>query len=889
MTALLTLALVGGISVRSVAAILDTPLPKRWEKVEIKERQDIKTSRDKMNTFLSSSAPVTIAQSTPTSATGDRLFAKAVESYQAQQFAEAVRLWKLALTAYLQIDDKLAAATTLKNLSAVYLAQRDYPQAIDSLQQYLSLIQKLGYSQEQAAVLTSLGDIYANQGSYSKAISYYQQALSLAQEQVNRPQEGIILGNLAIAYKTLGNYVLAIQMNQQAIEILQEVKNPQNEGLVWNNLGNTYEALGDYDNAIAAYEKSLAIARQLNNKAGEAVSLNNLGGIYANQGKYEEAIATFQTSLQLSQNLGDDSTQASTLINLGSAYHSLGKLDLALQNYQQSLQLAQAASDKKRQIEGLGSLGLVYEDLKQYSQAIASLQKSLQIARELGDPSAQGMALNNLGHTYLSAGKLKAAETTLRDAVKLLDNLRPGLNDTYKVSIFDTQIHTYNLLKQILVAANKPEAALEAAEQGRARAFVELLAGRLTANQTSAIATAPSIKQIRAIAKQQNATLVEYAIVPDDDFKFRGKQRARESELLIWVVPPTGKVTLRRVDLKFLWQHNLTLTDLVNASRCLDDSPYCFNQEQAIAQLGEESNSSYIGLRKLHKILIEPIADLLPKDPSDRIVFIPQDSLFLTPFAALKNADGKYLIQQHTILTAPAIQVLDLTRRQKKRIAQQNRNSLQPLIIGNPTMPTIFAGKGNAPKQLEDLPEAEREASEIAKLFNHKALIGAEATKANVKQLLTQANLVHFATHGLLEYRAQKSSSSLKGLEVPGALALAPAGKDDGLLTASEIFDLELVAEFVVLSACDTGRGRITGDGVIGLSRAFISAGVPSVLVSLWKVPDNSTAKLMIGFYEQLQTQPDKAQALRQAMLKLMQTDPEPLNWSGFTLIGEAN
>ncbi len=838
--------------------------------------------------FVSSISPHCVAQSAINNADADRLFEKAVEHYQAKQFSEAVQLWQSALTAYLKANDRQAAATTLKNLSAVYLTQRDYPKAIDALQQYLALSEKLGNSQEQATILTTLANTHANQGSYSKAISYYQQALKLVRQEVNRPQEGIILGNLAIAYKTLGNYAQAIQINQQALEVLQQVKNREGEGLVWNNLGNAYEALGDYEKAIAAYEKSLAIARKLQDKTGEAVGLNNLGGIYANQGKYEEAIATFQTSLQLSKTLSDNSQQASTFLNLGSAYHSQGKGDLALQNYQQSLQLAQSVGDKKRQIEGLGSLGLVYEDLKQYPQAIESFQKSLQIAKELSDPEAEGMALNNLGHTYLSAGQLQAAETTIRDAIKLLENLRPGLNDTYKVSIFDTQIHTYNLLQQILVAANKPEAALEATEQGRARAFVELLAGRMGANTKSAIAS-PSVQQIQAIARQQNATLVEYAIVPDDDFKFRGKQRAKESELLIWVVQPTGEVALRRIDLKPMWQHNLTLTDLVNASRCLDGGITCKQQARAIAKLGKESNTKYIGLRKIHKLLIEPIADLLPKDPNARVVFIPQESLFLVPFAALQNAEGKYLIEQHTILTAPAIQVLDLTRQQKNHLAQQNRKSLQPLIIGNPIMPKVSQVLGQPPEQLEDLAQAKREAVEIAKLLKHQPLIGGDATKAKVKQLLPQANIVHFATHGLLEYRSQKSSSSLEGLEIPGALALTPAGQDDGLLTASEIFDLRLVADLVVLSACDTGRGRITGDGVIGLSRAFISAGVPSVVVSLWVVPDASTAELMIGFYQKLQTQPDKAQALRQAMLTLMQTHPEPLDWSGFMLMGEAN
>ncbi|HEY9727340.1 MAG TPA: CHAT domain-containing protein [Chroococcales cyanobacterium] len=136
---------------------------------------------------------------------------------------------------------------------------------------------------------------------------------------------------------------------------------------------------------------------------------------------------------------------------------------------------------------------------------------------------------------------------------------------------------------------------------------------------------------------------------------------------------------------------------------------------------------------------------------------------------------------------------------------------------------------------------------------------------------------------------------SLKGQGVPGAIALAPdsqtkeeAGAINGLLTSSEILDLKLNAELVVLSACDTGKGIITGDGVIGLSRSLISASVPSMIVSLSSVPDSPTASLMTEFYRQLQQNSDKATALRQAMLTTMKQHPNPRNWAAFTLIGEA-
>ncbi len=198
-------------------------------------------------------------------------------------------------------------------------------------------------------------------------------------------------------------------------------------------------------------------------------------------------------------------------------------------------------------------------------------------------------------------------------------------------------------------------------------------------------------------------------------------------------------------------------------------------------------------------------------------------------------------------------------------------------------MPRVRTQVGGDLEQLSNLAGAETEANAIATLLKTKAIIGKQATKAAIVKQMANARLIHLATHGLLD--------DFKGLGIPGAIALAPdgTGKDnDGLLTADEILDLKLNADLVVLSACDTGRGRITGDGVIGLSRSLITAGVPSIIVSLWKVPDASTAFLMTEFYRHLQQQPDKAIALRQAMQATKQKYPDPLDWAAFTLIGEA-
>jgi CHAT domain-containing protein len=263
-------------------------------------------------------------------------------------------------------------------------------------------------------------------------------------------------------------------------------------------------------------------------------------------------------------------------------------------------------------------------------------------------------------------------------------------------------------------------------------------------------------------------------------------------------------------------------------------------------------------------------------------VIIPHAELFLVPFVALQDANGNPLLEKHTILTAPSIQVLELTQQQRVKVQQANIQGA--IVVGNPSMPKITLTRDRPPEQLSPLPVAEQESVAIAQILNTKALIRNQAAKTAIVPRLSQARIIHLATHGLLD--------DFKGLGVPGAIALAPSGTgepNDGLLTSNEIMELKLNAELVVLSACDTGRGNITGDGVIGLSRSLIAAGVPSIIVSLWSVPDAPTAGLMVEFYRNWREKKmDKAQALRQAMLTTMKTHPNPRDWAAFTLIGEA-
>lgn len=762
----------------------------------------------------------------------DELFQQGINYSQTNQLSSAIKSWEQALTIYRGLRDPQGEGAVLEKLVAVHLAQKNY----------------------------------------SKAIEFLQPLLTIAQAMKNTQDEAKILANLGIAQRNLGNYVKAIELNQQALTIMQKIQDNQGEGQVLGNLGNAYASLGKYEQAIESYQQSLLLARKINDRIGEGTALGNLGGVYASKGDYDRAIASYQQSLIIAQSLGDREGEGYTLNNLGVAHHIQGDLTQAIDYYHQSLAISHNINNRQLEGEVLVCLAMAEEDRGNYTNAIQLHQQSLAIARAIKNPQAEALAFNNLGHTLFVSGNLVEAEKQLRSAIEVLKSLRLDLNDDYNISVFDTQVSTYNLLQQVLIANNKPEAALEISEHGRARAFVELLDKELSNKNNAQSTNLITIEKIKQIAQAQKATLVEYSIVPDYKFKFQGKLRGRDSKLFIWVVQPTGKVIFRRVDLNPLWQQkNISLTELVTHSR----QSIGVRGRASLEVVSQPTTDQKQRLQQLHKLLIEPIADLLPKNPNDPLIFIPQESLFLVPFPALQDAKGKYLIEQHTVLSSPAIELLDLIQKQQQRIQGLAKDVL---IVGNPTMPKIAVEPGKPPQQLPPLPGAEEEARAIANLLKTQAIIGKDASKVKIVQQLPKARLVHLATHGLLD--------NVQSLGIPGAIALAPSKQDNGLLSASEIINLKLNAELVVLSACDTGRGEITGDGVIGLSRSFITAGVPTVIVTLWAVPDSPTAFLMTEFYRQLQDNPNKAQALRIAMLKTKELHPNPKDWAAFTLIG---
>ena len=833
--------------------------------------------------------------------------------------ADALKAYQQALPLAQQLKNQPGEAAIIGGIALAYETLKDDSKALDYYQRWLKLAQALGETASVNAAQTSIDRLRRRMPSSANPTPTVP---STQTKVLDDPEADRLLQN-GLERFTQEQFAEAVPLLEQALKRYRAKQNAIGELQALVSLGSAYLYQERFTPAIAALEPGLTLARQLGDRTREAQTLKNLSVAYLSLGLYQKTLTYSQQLLILTRS-GDNRFQFEALGGIGSAYTALAEFKQAIAAFEQQVKIAQQKGDRFQEAAALGFLGDAYLGLNQGDRALATFQTGLTIAQALAQPELVGLfqggvgrayavkadytaalpylqqslesershhsllgtgfALNNLGNTLFLGGRLHEAEQTLQQAVNLWETQRSqlGANDSFQIALFDAQALTYRTLQQVLVAQKHPIAALEMAERGRAQALATLLKRRqVRSNQSPAETPAPmTLEQMRQIARQQKATLVQYAIMHDNRKLFvpsspDNQQRNLETALYIWVIPPAGDITFKQVDLTALKTPLETL--VADARRVLGVG----DRATLIARPGSDFKTQTTRLSPLYKLLIAPIADLLPPKETERVIFIPQGSLFLVPFAALPDANGKALIAKHTLLIAPSIQTLALVQRNSSQTPIQSPSTL---VVGNPIMPKIRTQVGGNVETLANLPGAEQEAKDIAKLLQTQAQTGKQAQKATILQQMPNAPLIHFATHGLLD--------DFIGLGFPGAIALAPDGngkENDGLLTTDEILAMQLKATLVVLSACDTGRGRLTGDGVIGLSRAFISAGAPSVIVSLWAVPDAPTAALMTEFYNNWQIKKlDKAQALRQAMLAVMKNHPNARDWAAFTLIGEA-
>jgi CHAT domain-containing protein/Flp pilus assembly protein TadD len=855
----------------------------------------------------------------------DQLLQQGIEQYDISQFREAVQSLEQALAIYREINDRTSEGPILGVLGLAYTHLNKHQEAIHTFEERLDIARELGDRMGEGFTLGNLGVVYRILGDYQRAISLHEQHLNISREVGNREEEQLALLNLGIAYEKLGENQISIDYAEQSLYVSRAIGDPEGELEALINLGKLYSKRGQYQQAIEALEEGLIITHELGNKnlsifialgtvydntgqyqdaidyysealiiaraigdhQGEGAALGNLAISHHNSGEYQQAISYYEQHIAIARQTGDRFGESDSLGNLGITYLTLNNYQLAIDLFEQQLVMARDIEHRQGEAAALGSLGRTYLLLNEYPKAISMLEENLALSREVGNREFEAGALSDLGTALRKNGEFKRSENFLYQAISAFESMRRGLPDSQLISLIDTQTQAYRSLTQTLMAQGKVNEALKISEQGRAQAFALQLIGRLRQTSDDSIFATPepiALEQIQQIARDTNTTLVTYSLI-------------FAQALYIWVVQPSGDIEFRSVEFEGSGDTGLAINPIASIDGpvyrgATDDSELTTLVNDSRASIVVEgADTSPEQLKELHQVLIDPIADLLPTDSEAKVAFIPQGSLFLVPFAALQDEEGTYLIEKHTILTAPSIQVFGLANEASRGTGNREQGTeamKNALIVGNPVMPTVWAPTASgdfAETQLSNLPGAKQEAETIGEFFNIPVLTGEQATEARIKQQLSSAQLIHLATHGLLDYGDPQSYGTL---DVPGAIALAPGNGEDGLLTSAEILDMDLQADLAILSACDTGRGRITGDGVVGLSRSLITAGVPSVVVSLWAVPDAPTAELMTEFYRQLDQGQDKAQALRQAMLTTMEQHSNPRDWAAFTLIGAA-
>ncbi|MBS9393982.1 MAG: CHAT domain-containing protein [Dolichospermum sp. LBC05a] len=771
---------------------------------------------------------------------------KGAENYHLQQLSMAKSLGNAEIE-----------SIAFLNLGNVAQLQGNYELAISYYYNCLDITRCINNPHLEANCLGNLGNTFHSFCQEEKAIEYHQKSRKLAIEINDIDQEYRTLSNLGLIYESLGQYQTAKEFQQQSLSILEIHTNPdlKEKAQTLGNLGNIHKNLGQYDLAIKYHKQSLKIKQEIEYPMGEAQSLINLGIAYKCQNQYDIAIENYNASLEISRDIKNPVEEFRALINLGNIYCIVENYQLAKDFYNEAINIRKENLSPREEGYLFSGLSHACYYLKEYEQAFDYCQKQLDIAKQIGEVILEVCASINLGSWYYKNNQLLESENILKEAICLHELLRNGLNYNDQVMLFDTQVDVYFLLQEVLVKQNKYSEALEIAERGRARAFIELLYKRFVTIPTKFDNQLPSLEKIKRISLDYNATIVEYSII-------------YSYALYIWIIKPSGEIIFRNIDLNPLLEDGTSLREIAKeANQEIDNSSW--------------TDARYY-VKKLYEYLILPIQDVLPTDPESQVIFIPQHELYLIPFPALQDSTGKFLIEQHTISIAPSIQSLEFTQNQKQRIRSkvwEDKDSyIDALVVGNPTMPIIPFSK--PPKQLGSLPHSQEEAEEIAALFKTEAIIGNRATKLHIIELLPKAKLIHLATHGECSLTDQSG--------IPGAIALAPSDKDSGFLTSGEILELELNAELVVLSGCNTGLGAIRNDGIVSLSYCLFFAGIPSVIGSLWEVNDNPTKLLMIDFYQNLQNKMNKAQALRQAMLTLIEQYRNcPKMWAAFTLIGE--
>ena len=807
-----------------------------------------------------------------------------------------------------------------------------------------------------AGVLNNLGMLHRRRGEVEDALAAYREGLTLAQSRGDLSQEAQILGNLGRLLISQGKLEVAADRLRESNTILEELGDPRRQGTGLIFLGDVLKRMAVqetdparsrtlYDDAEDAYARALELKRQAGDRRGEAVALNSLGTVRLLLGEFETSRKAFEEAGAIYRELDNPRGQALTLFNLGRLHQSRNDPRQALADHQDAAPFLATFDDP--QLEGSNRYGmaLAHRDLGELEKAqdeVEGLIASVENLRESTDREAMRMAFFATKQQYYEL----AVDIRMRRHAALL-----GVDPDQEAVRIEGESH--HLTEAFSLAERGRARALldllgEDREAIRDDAPSDLLR-RERRLQDDLNAAAAARAAVGDGTRTPQDLEIEKRRLRDELDAVRAEIR-RSSPRTALTRPEAAdleQVRKHLVDRHSQWliyslgerYSYLLLLDPIDSSGGPRRPPIvhrlpgradlesaALKANRLLTAHSSHGNQKRIRhLAELSETLLGPIADRLT---APRLVVVAEGALLYLPFAALPKPPaaasdrigsdwaepGHEMLRDHELIHLPSASVL---RTLRKQLAGRHPAAKQIAVFADPVYRSSEGGPGGSNGQIPDdlarsaadvgleepdpLPGTRVEAQAILDLARGDAMpssqnreprvrgfLGFDASKRNALEGgLADYQILHFATHGMLN----RSHPELSGLML--SLFDEQGRPQDGFLRLHEIYNLRLNAELVVLSACRTGLGAdVRGEGLVGLSRGFMYAGVPRMVVSLWKVGDHSTAELMQRFYwSLLEAGAPPATALRAAQLSLLDSDDKTLShpdsWAGFVFQGD--
>jgi CHAT domain-containing protein/Tfp pilus assembly protein PilF len=836
----------------------------------------------------------------------------------------------IALAAAREIGDRRFEAKALLARGNMALRRGDLPAAGDLFSAAVSLGTETGF---QSVVMLSergLGDIETARGHNAEALRHLETSLSLAREAHNsRIVEGV-LNTIGTVYLEWADYGKALQYFQEALHT--ETDDPSEQAYTLNNLGITYGSQGNSDLARSYFRKALPLLEKLGDDYGVMRVLNNLGEMQEGTGNYGSALQYFTRALRLARKAGDKDGEAGHWHNLGTVYEGQKRYDLATNAYRKSLALDESTGDRNQVSQALSGLARVHFGRKQYGKAVEVADQAAKVAGETGSQEIFWQARTLTGRSLHALHRDEAARGAYAEAIATVEQVRSRIagGEISREAFFENHLEPYQRMVELLADRGEAAAALAQADRAKGRTLVEILrSGRtgldaqLTQEERDAEArlrerltalngevflarsrTPADPATLAGLEQRQQQARLDLEAFSTNLYAARPELRTQRADFPEWSLD-TARGLLAdgsKALIEYAVQEKETLLFVVTVGTAdaadsgasptvrlhrlpVGRQELASQVEAFRRQLGNRDLDFRAPARHLYDLLLGPAAAEIRGKRT--LCIVPNGSLWDLPFQALQPNGTEVLLDRHALHYAPSLAFLDeLAARRAPRPAGADPAPPSLLAVGNPapkagTVVPADSRRGLA--GLAPLPDAEREVRDLAKLYGSErsaVYISKQASEQTVKSEAGHFRVLHFATHALLDDHNPLYSS----------LVLSPVGShEDGLLEAWEILDLHLEADLVVLSACQTARGRLrAGEGMIGMSWALAAAGSPATLASQWEVDSASTGQLMVEFHRGWLAGESKAEALRRAALAVRKQARyrHPFYWAGFVLVG---